>query len=109
MPEFATKGLRSFLGLFANEHVAATELLIGPLFVPLNLPVPQLTDWAPNSVGMVLVVLAMGAVIALVAAKGYDAVLHAAGLASAEAGQFGILAGTIGWFATAPFWIRKRK
>ena len=35
--------------------------------------------------------------------------LHAAGLASAEAGQSGILAGTIGWFATAPFWIRKRK
>jgi purine-cytosine permease-like protein len=162
VPESATKGLRSFLGLFASEHVAATELLIGPLFVaagvsafdvlvgllvgnllavlswtlltapiavkrrmtlyyqlekiggrgiidvynaangilwcclaaafiyvsatalfvPLNLPVPQLTDWAPNSVGMVLVVLAMGAVIALVAAKGYDAVVRFANIAA---------------------------
>ena len=33
VPEEQTKGLRSFLGLFASEHVAATELLIGPLFV----------------------------------------------------------------------------
>ena len=32
--------------------------------------------------------------------------LHAAELASAEVGQYGILVGTIGWFATAPFWIR---
>ncbi len=33
VPESKTKGLGSFLGLFASEHVAATELLIGPLFV----------------------------------------------------------------------------
>src|SRR5688572_9929292 len=33
VPENKTKGLGSFLGLFAGEHVAATELLIGPLFV----------------------------------------------------------------------------
>jgi len=33
VPENKTKGFGSFLGLFASEHVAATELLIGPLFV----------------------------------------------------------------------------
>ncbi len=162
VPENKTKGLRSFLGLFASEHVAATELLIGPLFVaagvsafdvlvgllagnflavlswtfltapiavkkrltlyyqlekiggpgiidiynaangilwcclaaafiyvsatalfvPLNLPVPKLTDWGPSSVGMVAVIVAMGTVIALVAAKGYDAIAHFANIAA---------------------------
>jgi len=162
VPEGKTKGLRSFLGLFASEHVAATELLIGPLFVlhgvsafdllvgllvgnflavlswtfltapiavkkrltlyyqlekiggpdiivlynavngilwcflgaafiyvsstalfvPLDLPVPELKDWLPNSVGMVAVILAMGAVIVVVAAKGYDAVTHFANIAA---------------------------
>jgi purine-cytosine permease-like protein len=162
VPENKTKGLGSFLGLFASEHVAATELLIGPLFVaagvsafdvlvgllignflavlswtfltapiavkkrltlyfqlekiggpgiiviynaangvlwcclaaafiyvsatalfvPLNLPIPQLTDWGPNSVGMVAVIVAMGAVIAVVAAKGYDAVARFANIAA---------------------------
>jgi len=33
--------------------------------------------------------------------------LYAMELASAQAGQHSILVGTIGWFATAPFWIRK--
>ena len=33
VPEHKTKGLGSFVGLFASEHVAATELLIGPQFV----------------------------------------------------------------------------
>ena len=33
VPENKTKGLKSFVGLFAGEHVAATELLIGPLFL----------------------------------------------------------------------------
>jgi purine-cytosine permease-like protein len=33
VPERSTKGLRSYLGMFAGEHVAGTELLIGPLFV----------------------------------------------------------------------------
>jgi len=34
--------------------------------------------------------------------------LHAAGLAPPEVGRYGILAGTVGWFATAPFWIKYR-
>lgn len=33
VPADKTKGLGSFVGQFAGEHVAATELLIGPLFV----------------------------------------------------------------------------
>jgi purine-cytosine permease-like protein len=162
VPENKTKGLKSFVGLFAGEHVAATELLIGPLFVasgvsafdvlvgllvgnllavlswtfitapiatkkrmtlyyqlekiggpaiidvynlangilwcclggafiyvsatalfgPLNLPSPQLTDWGPNSFGMVAVILAVGAVIVYVAAKGYDTVARFANIAS---------------------------
>ncbi len=162
VPEDKTKGLGSFVGLFASEHVAATELLIGPLFVasgvrafdvlvgllvgnllavltwtfitapiatkkrmtlyyqlekiggpgiidvynvangllwcclggafiyvsatalfvPLNLPEPQLKDWLPNSSGMVAVVLAVGAVIVYVAAKGYDAVVRFANIAA---------------------------
>ncbi len=35
-------------------------------------------------------------------------ILHAAGLASPEVGRYGILAGTVGWFATAPLWIKYR-
>lgn len=33
VPENSTKGAKSFWGLFSSEHVAGTELLIGPLFV----------------------------------------------------------------------------
>ena len=33
VPENRTKGAGSFWGLFSSEHVAGTELLIGPLFV----------------------------------------------------------------------------
>jgi purine-cytosine permease-like protein len=33
VPEDKTKGAGSFWGLFSSEHVAGTELLIGPLFV----------------------------------------------------------------------------
>lgn len=31
--------------------------------------------------------------------------LHLGGLASAWVGQFGITAGTVGWFVCAPFWL----
>ena len=33
VPERATRGLKSYIGMFAGEHVAGTELLIGPLFI----------------------------------------------------------------------------
>ena len=152
VPEHATKPLRSFIAIFSSEHVAATELLIGPLFVvhgvgafdllvglllgnalavlswtfitapiavmkrltlyyqlekiggarlvdiynlangvlwcfiaaamisvsatavgvPLKIKMPELTDYLPNSVGMVVVVFVLGAVISVIAARGYD-------------------------------------
>ena len=33
VPERAWLGLKSYLGQFAGEHVAGTELMIGPLFL----------------------------------------------------------------------------
>jgi len=33
VPESRTKGLRSFVGMYAGEHAAGTEFMIGPLFV----------------------------------------------------------------------------
>jgi uncharacterized protein YxeA len=34
--------------------------------------------------------------------------LHTFGLVSRDIGQWGIFVGTIGWFASAPFWIRRQ-
>ncbi len=34
--------------------------------------------------------------------------LHACGAASPEASRTGMALGTLGWFATAPFWMRFR-
>jgi len=162
VPEDKTKGLKSFVGLFASEHVAGTELLIGPLFVaagvsafdvlvgllvgdflavlswtlltapiavrkrltlyyqlekiggpgvidiynaangvlwcciaaamiyvsatalfvPLQISMPKLDDLYPSSGAMVLIVVAVGALFALIAAKGYDAVAHFANIAA---------------------------
>jgi purine-cytosine permease-like protein len=45
-----------------------------PVGIPFNMPMPALTDTTPNSLSWVLVVLGVGAVISIVAAKGYDAV-----------------------------------
>jgi purine-cytosine permease-like protein len=158
VPERKLKGLRSFVGMYAGEHVAGTEFMIGPLFlaagasafdllvgllvgnllavlswtfvcapiathvrltlyyklekicggqlvtlynlangvlfcflagamvtvsatavgVPLNLRMPGLNDWMPNSVAWVIAVIAIGAVFAYVAAKGYDSVVRVA-------------------------------
>jgi hypothetical protein len=33
VPERACLGIKSFLGQYAGEHIAGTELMIGPLFV----------------------------------------------------------------------------
>ncbi len=35
-------------------------------------------------------------------------ILHAYGVASYEASRWGITLGTVGWFATAPFWMQYR-
>lgn len=162
VPENKLKGFRSFLGMYAGEHTAGTEFVIGPLFVthgvtafdllvglllgnlmavlswrflcapiavrvrqtlyyqaericgvhlvtlynlangllfcflagamvsvsatavgiPFNMTMPGLSDLLPNSIGWVVVVIAVGAAIAIVAAKGYDAVARFANIAA---------------------------
>ena len=162
VPESARLGFKSFVGMYAGEHCAGTELMIGPLFVAagvsafdvvvgllvgnalavlswmflcapiatrtrltlyfqlekicgrqlvtlynlangvmfcflagamitvsatavgvwFDFPMPGLNDLYPNSVGWVLAVLAVGAVIAVVAACGYEAVAKFANIAS---------------------------
>ena len=162
VPERARLGFKGFLGQYAGEHVAGTELMIGPLFLAsgvsafdlivgllvgnllavlswtlltapiatrarltlyyqlericgrhlvtlynlangvmfcflagamitvaataigvwLDLPMPGLDDTLPNSVGWVLAVVAVGAVISIVAAKGYRGVSRFATVAA---------------------------
>jgi purine-cytosine permease-like protein len=162
VPESKTKGLKAFVGMYAGEHCAGTELMIGPLFVAagvsafdvlwglllgnllavlswmflcapiavrcrltlyyqlekicgrnlvtlynlvngvmfcflagsmitvsatalgvwFNFPMPGLSDIYPNSVGWVLAVLGVGAIISVVAAFGYDMVSKIANIAA---------------------------
>ncbi|HOP97056.1 MAG TPA: hypothetical protein PLK78_06405 [Verrucomicrobiota bacterium] len=162
VPEKAQLGFKSFLGQYAGEHTAGTELMIGPLFVAsgvsaanlvlglllgnllavlswrfftapiatrarltlyyqlericgrhlvmlynlangvmfcflagamvtvsataagvwFKFPMPALDDLYPNSVGWVIAVLAIGALIAVVAAYGYNLVARIANYAA---------------------------
>lgn len=162
VPEARTRGFKAFVGMYAGEHCAGTELMIGPLFVAagvcafdvvfglilgnllavlswvfltapiavrarltlyyqlekicgrhlvtlynlangvmfcflagamitvsataigvwFDLPMPGLNDVYPNSVGWVLTVFAVGIVISLVAAWGYDMVAKIANIAA---------------------------
>ena len=158
VPESNLKSWKSFLGMYAGEHAAGTEFVIGPLFlttgvsafdlivgllignllavlswrfltaeiavqhrltlyyqlekicgknlvtfynvangvlfcflagamitvsatavgIPFDMEMPKLTDTMPNGITWVVIVLAVGAVISLVAARGYDSVAKAA-------------------------------
>ena len=158
VPASQWKGWSSFLGMYAGEHAAGTEFIIGPLFltagvsafdlivglllgnllavlswryltaeiavkhrltlyyqlekvcgkklvigynlangilfcflagamitvsatavgVPFNLPMPKLTDTLPTGVTWVVIVVVIGAVISVIAARGYDTVAKAA-------------------------------
>jgi purine-cytosine permease-like protein len=162
VPESQQKGWRGFLGMYAGEHAAGTEFMIGPLFlaagvsafdlifglllgnvlamlswaficaplavkhrltlyykleqicgvrlvtlynlangilfcflagamisvsatavgVPFQMQMPGLGDWMPNSLGWVVAVIAVGAVISVVAALGYNAVAKFGNIAS---------------------------
>ncbi len=162
VPESKTRGLKAFVGMYAGEHCAGTELMIGPLFVAagvsaldvlgglfvgnllavlswmflcapiavrtrltlyyqlekicgrklvtlynlangvmfcflagsmitvsatalgvwFNFPMPGLSDLLPNSVGWVIAILAIGGVISVVAASGYDTVSKVANIAA---------------------------
>ncbi|GJM30792.1 MAG: membrane protein [Cyclobacteriaceae bacterium] len=158
VPGSHLKSWRSFLGMYAGEHAAGTEFMIGPLFltagvsafdliigllignllavlswryltaeiavkhrltlyyqlericgknlvtfynlangvlfcflagamitvsataigIPFDMEMPKLTDTAPNSVTWVIIVIVIGALIAMVAARGYNSVSKAA-------------------------------
>ncbi|WP_034042176.1 purine-cytosine permease family protein [Wocania ichthyoenteri] len=158
VPESKLKSWKSFLGMYAGEHAAGTEFVIGPLFlttgvsafdliiglllgnllavlswrflaaeiavknrltlyyqlekicgkklvvgynlangilfcflagamitvsatavgIPFDMPMPKLTDTLPNGITWILIVLAIGAVISIIAARGYDMVSKAA-------------------------------
>lgn len=158
VPKSKLKGWGSFLGMYAGEHAAGTEFMIGPLFltagvsafdlivgllignllavlswrfltaeiavknrltlyfqlekicgkklvtgynlangilfcflagsmitvsatavgIPFDMPMPKLTDTMPNGITWIVIVIAIGAVISLVASKGYDTVSKAA-------------------------------
>jgi len=158
VPKSHLKNWKSFLGMYAGEHAAGTEFMIGPLFltagvsafdliigllvgnflavlswrfltaeiaakhrltlyyqlekicgknlvifynlangilfcflagamitvsatavgVPFDMEMPKLSDRMPNSPMFVMIVLAVGAVISLIAARGYDSVSKAA-------------------------------
>ena len=156
------KGIKSFVGMYAGEHVAGTEFMIGPLFLaagvsafdllvgllvgnllavlswtlvcapvatgvrltlyaklekicgtrlvllynvangflfcflagamvsvsatavglPFDMPMPALTDWLPTSGAWVAIVVAIGALFAFVAARGYDAMARVANISA---------------------------
>lgn len=158
VPASRLKSWKSFLGMYAGEHAAGTEFVIGPLFlttgvsafdlivgllvgnllavlcwryltaeiavkhrltlyyhlekicgkklvigynlangilfcflagamitvsatavgVPFDMAMPKLTDTMPNGVTWVVIVLVVGALISIIAAKGYDTVSRAA-------------------------------
>lgn len=161
VPESKLKGIKSFVGMYAGEHVAGTEFMIGPLFLaagasaidlllgllignvlatlswtlicapiatrvrltlyfklekicgpqlvtlynlangilfcflagamvtvsatavglPFQMRMPGLSDWLPNSLMWVVIVIIIGAIFAYVAACGYDTVVRVANIA----------------------------
>lgn len=158
VPQSSLKSWKSFLGMYAGEHAAGTEFMIGPLFltagvsafdliiglllgnllavlswrfltaeiavknrltlyyqlekicgkklvvaynlangilfcflagamitvsataigIPFDMEMPKLTDTMPNGMTWVIIVILVGAVISLIASKGYDTVSKAA-------------------------------
>lgn len=158
VPQSKLKGWKSFIGMYAGEHAAGTEFMIGPLFltagvsafdlivgllignllavlswrfltaeiaiknrltlyfqlekicgkklvtgynlangilfcflagsmitvsatavgIPFNMPMPKLTDTMPNGATWIIIVILIGAVISIIAARGYDTVTKAA-------------------------------
>ncbi|MDO7135736.1 purine-cytosine permease family protein [Algibacter lectus] len=162
VPKSKLKGWKSFIGMYAGEHAAGTEFMIGPLFltagvsafdliigllignllavlswrfltaeiaiknrltlyfqlekicgkklvtgynlangilfcflagsmitvsatavgIPFNMPMPKLTDTMPNGATWIIIVILIGAVISIIAARGYDMVTKAANLMS---------------------------
>lgn len=162
VPDGKLKGANKFWGMYAGEHAAGTEFMIGPLFllngvslqniilgllfgnllavlswrylctpiavqarytlyyhlekiagvqlvklfnlangvlfcflagamitvsatavgIPVNMPMPGIEDWYPNSTSFVVIVLLVGLVISIVASLGYETVAKFANIAS---------------------------
>lgn len=162
VPDGKLKGANKFWGMYAGEHAAGTEFMIGPLFllngvslqniilgllfgnllavlswrylctpiavqarytlyyhlekiaggqlvklfnlangilfcflagamitvsatavgIPVNMPMPGIEDWYPNSASFVVIVLLVGLVISIVASLGYETVAKFANIAS---------------------------
>ena len=59
----------------AGAMITVSATAVG---VPFNMEMPKLTDTMPNSATWVIIVLAIGAVISIIAAKGYSTVAKAA-------------------------------
>ena len=158
VPQSRLQGWKSFLGMYAGEHAAGTEFVIGPLFlttgvsafdlivglllgnlmavlswrfltaqiavkyrftlyfhlekicgtslvtvynlangilfcflagamitvsatavgIPFDMEMPKLTDTTPNSITWIIIVITIGALISIIAAKGYNTVAKAA-------------------------------
>lgn len=63
----------------AGAMITVSATAVG---IPFNIPMPTMDSVLPNSVPFVLIVLVVGAVIAVVAAKGYETVANFANIAS---------------------------
>tara|TARA_R110002020_G_scaffold297926_4_gene513627 strand:- start:6006 stop:7421 length:1416 start_codon:yes stop_codon:yes gene_type:complete len=59
----------------AGAMITVSATAVG---IPFDMEMPKLTDTTPNSLTWVIVVLAIGAVISLIAARGYNTVAKAA-------------------------------
>ncbi|MCC5804688.1 MAG: hypothetical protein JJU00_00040 [Opitutales bacterium] len=59
----------------AGSMITVSATAVG---LPLNMPMPELTDRYPTGITWILVVFAIGAVISYVAARGYDTVARVA-------------------------------
>ncbi|SFZ93569.1 hypothetical protein SAMN05428642_103208 [Flaviramulus basaltis] len=158
VPQSKLRGWKSFLGMYAGEHAAGTEFMIGPLFltagvnafdliigllignflavlswrfltaeiavknrltlyfqlekicgkklvtgynlangilfcflagsmitvsatavgIPFNMPMPKLTDTLPNGITWIVILILIGAIISIIAARGYNTISKAA-------------------------------
>jgi purine-cytosine permease-like protein len=67
VPEHKLKGLKSFIGMYAGEHTAGTEFVIGPLFVVHGVSAPDL--FLGLLVGNILAVLSWAFLCAPIAVK----------------------------------------
>src|SRR5680860_1043923 len=59
----------------AGSMITISATAVG---IPFDMPIPKLTDTMPNGTTWVIIVTLIGAVISIVAARGYDTITKAA-------------------------------